>query len=53
MGSKAFHVSVIVVDQLSSDAIVGLDFLKDLYCTINIASHELFVSREELKLPLV
>ena len=53
MGSKTFHVSVIVADQLSSDAIFGLDFLKDLQCTINIASHEVFVSREELKLPLV
>ena len=53
LGGKTFHVSVIVVDQLSADAILGLDFLKDHQCTINITSRELFVSGGQLKLPLV
>ena len=53
LGGETFRVSVIVVDQLSSDAILGLDFLKDHQCTINIASRELFVNGGELKLPLV
>ena len=29
LGGEKFFVSVIVVDQLSSDAILGLDFLTD------------------------
>ena len=53
LGGETFRVSVIVVDQLSADAILGLDFLKDHQCTINIASRELFVNGGELKLPLV
>ena len=40
LGGETFLVSVIVVDQLSSDAILGLDFLKDHQCTINTASRE-------------
>ena len=50
LGSETFRVLVIVVDQLSSDAILGLDFLKDHRCTINIASH-VFVNGGEFKLP--
>ena len=53
LGGETFFVSVIVVDQLSSNAILGLDFLKDHQCTINIASRELFVNGGKLKLLLV
>ena len=42
-GSERFQVPVIVVDQLSADVILGLDFLEDHRCTIDIASRVLSV----------
>ena len=44
---------VIVVDQLSADVILHLDFLEDHRCTIGIASRVLCVGGSQLRLPLV
>ena len=52
-GSERFQVPVIVVDQLSADVILGLDFLEDHRCTIDIASRVLLVGGSRLRLPLV
>ena len=53
LGSERFQVPVIVVDQLSADVILGLDFLEDHQCTIDIASRVLSVGGSRLRLPLV
>ena len=42
-GSECFQVPVIVVDQLSADVTLGLDFLADHQCTIDTASRMLSV----------
>ena len=52
-GSESFQVPVIVVDQLLADAILGLDFLEDHQCTIDIASRMLSVGGNQHRLPLV
>ena len=52
LGRERFQVPMIVVDQLS-DVILGLDFLEDQRCTIDIASRVLLVGDRQLRLPLV
>ena len=44
---------MIVVDQLSADVILGLDFLEDHQCTIDMSSRVLSVDGGQLRLPLV
>ena len=51
--SKCFQVPVIMVDRLSADVILGLDFLEDHQYTIDIASRMLSVGGSRLRLPLV
>ena len=53
LGSECFQVPIIVVDQLSADVILGLDFLEDHQCTIDLAPHVLSVGGSRLRLPLV
>ena len=43
---------IIVVDQLSASIILGLDFLEDQQCIIDIASRVLSVGARQLRLPL-
>ena len=52
-GSECFQVPVIIVDQLSADVILGLDFLEDHRCTIYSASRVLSFDGSQLRLPLV
>ena len=44
---------IIVVDQLSASVILGLDFLENQKCTIDIASRVLSVGSRQLRLPQV
>ena len=53
LGSECFQVPMIVVDQLSADLILGLDYLEDHQCTIDIASCVSSVGGSRLRLPLV
>ena len=48
-----FTASIIVVDGLTADAILGLDFLKKYNCTIDIGQKSLFLNNGELTVHLM
>lgn len=52
LGGRDFTVRVIVADSLTSGAILGLDFLQENDCTINIAERKLYISNNRVSVSL-
>lgn len=44
---KTFHCPVLVARALTSEAILGLDFLEANYCTLEMTDHRLAFLNEE------
>jgi hypothetical protein len=42
---------MVVVDELSTDAILGLDFMEKYHCSVSIATQELLIG-EDCRIPL-
>jgi hypothetical protein len=49
---KNFYVQVLVVDSLTVDGILGIDFLRDYQCIINIPKSRLEFTRWKISIPL-
>ena len=52
LAGEQFHVRVIVVDSLTTEAILGMDFLEANDCTIDIGKKQLLFPKLKLSIPL-
>ena len=52
MGSNTFHHAVLVVDTLTTEGILGLDFLKKHKCSVDLGENMLKVSQSSVCIPL-
>ena len=52
MGNNTFHHAVLIVDTLTMEGILGLDFLKKHRCSVDLGENMLKVSRSSICIPL-
>ena len=52
MGSNTFHHAVLVVDTLTTEGILGLDFFKKHKCSVDLGENMLKVSQSSVCIPL-
>ena len=52
IGSETFHHTVLVVDNLTTEGILGLDFLKEYRCLVDLGENKLKISQNSICIPL-
>ena len=52
IGKDTFHTPVLIVDDLTEDGIIGIDFLQTQHCTLNFQAQSLHFPDQHFKLDL-